>query len=383
MIWGVIVENLQRYHHPSTSLATLQLIVGLQNFGLNASPFITGRLGEIFGFRKMIAIGSTCSIIMLIISACVVDSLPALFVFQGILLGLAHGISLPLFMTIPSQWFSKRRGFATGITVSGTGFGGGFASLIVRGLLPSLGYRNTLLVYAGISAVVYFCGWFLLETRRPPHRKVAQKPATKTGLPPGIWKDGAFYSILACVFFGVFGFLTPSYYLTTYTTVECPELDQNSLAPAVPLLVSNFTLGIGRLFCGLLADYFGPVNCLFFSFFTGGILQLAFWSNATTYGAIIAFGALYQLFGGWFFALMPYAAAQLFGLEGLATITGYIVTGQSPGQLAGASIAGVVLDSTGQNYKAVAYYAGAAMVTGALCILPARFLRQRKLFARF
>lgn len=82
------------------------------------------------------------------------------------------------------------------------------------------------------------------------------------------------------------------------------------------------------MFSGFIADAFGPINSLFFSFFAGvstiystrlaplltpklqGILQLAFWSNATTYGTIIAFGALYQLLGGWFFALLPYAAAQ-------------------------------------------------------------------------
>ena len=64
-------------------------------------------------------------------------------------------------------------------------------------------------VYAGISAFTYTIAWFLLETRKPPVRKVPQSVDTKTGLPPGIWKDGAFYSLFACVFVGVFGFLTP------------------------------------------------------------------------------------------------------------------------------------------------------------------------------
>ncbi|GAA6063150.1 hypothetical protein JCM10212_006308 [Sporobolomyces blumeae] len=381
MVWGVLVTSLKQDHFPNTSLATLNLIIGLQNLGQNASPFLTGRLGEKFGFKRMIAIGSCLSVSLLVLSAVAVESLPALFVVQGILLGVAHGISLPLFMTIPSQWFSRRRGLATGITVSGTGFGGGFGSLIIRGILPKLGYRNSLFVYAGISASTYIVGWFLLKTRRPPIRKVPQSFGTKTGLPPGIWKDGAFYSILACVFFGVFGFLTPSYYLTAYTTQECPELDPNSLAPSVPLIVSNFTLGIGRVFSGLLADLFGPVNCLFFSFCAGGILQLAFWSNARRYGSIIAFGALYQLLGGWFFALLPYASAQLFGTRGLATITGFIIAGQSPGQFAGASLSGVVLDGAG-SYRAVAYYAGSLMLFGSLCILPARFLREKRIFAR-
>ncbi|GAA5880297.1 hypothetical protein JCM8547_001692 [Rhodosporidiobolus lusitaniae] len=382
MIWGVLVNNLQEKHFPDMSLSTLQFIVGLQNFGLNASPFVTGRLGELYGFKRMIAIGSIAAIICLVISACTVDSLPCLFIFQGILLGIAHGISLPLFMTIPSQWFSKRRGLATGITVSGTGFGGGFASLIMRGILPDLGYRNSLLVYTGISAVVYVCAWFLLKTRKPPLKAAPARFDTKTGLPPGIWKDPAFWCLCLAVFFGVFGFLTPSYYLTAYTQAKVPSLDPNSLQGAVPLIVSNFSLGVGRVFAGTLADYFGPLNSMIFSFACGGILQLAFWSNANSYGSIIAFSALVYSLGGWFFLLMPAVAAQLFGLRGLATITGYVVTGQSPGQLAGASISGVVYDSTG-DYKYLCYYAGAMMLLGACTLLPARFIRQPKILSRY
>lgn len=149
---------------------------------------------------------------------------------------------------------------------------------------------------------------------------------------------------------------------------------------------------------------------MIFSFAAGGILQVAMWSNATSYGAIIAFSALVYALGGWFFMLMPAVAAQvrslslrrllrstdsftprqLFGLRGLATITGYVVTGtlrsqlrleafadssfplragQSPGQLAGASISGAVYAATG-DYKYVAYYAGSMMIAGAAFMVP-------------
>ncbi|GAA5997971.1 uncharacterized protein JCM10292_002233 [Rhodotorula paludigena] len=379
MCWGALVSDLQR-HHPSTDLATINLIVGLQNFGLNASPFLTGRLGELFGFKRMIAIGSVLSVILLVCSAVAVDSLPALFVLQGILLGVAHGISLPLFMTIPSQWFSRRRGLATGITVSGTGFGGAIASLIIRGILPTLGYRNTLLVYAGISAAAYVCAWFLLKTRKPPARAVPARYDTKTGLPPGIWKDPAFYSLMASVSIAVWGFLTPSYYLTDYTAAMDPSRDPNALTTALPLIVQNLGIGIGRIAAGSIADWVGPANAMFFTFLAGGVLQLAMWSHVTSYGGLMAFAALYGLFGGWFFLLMPGVAANLFGLRGLATITGYVVASQSPGQLAGATVSGVVLSSSGK-YSNVGYYAGAMMLGGALLILPARFLRQPKLLA--
>ncbi|GAA6015745.1 hypothetical protein JCM8202_001102 [Rhodotorula sphaerocarpa] len=383
MAWGAMVGNLQQHHHPGISLSILNLIVGLFNFGLNASPFVTGRLGEIFGFKKMIAIGSTISVILLILSACAVSALPALFILQGILLGIAHGISLPLFMTIPSQWFQKRRGLATGCVVSGAGFGGAFASLIMRGLLPPLGYRYALMVYAAISAAIYVVAFLLLETRKPPASSTPQRFDTKTGLPPGIWKDKAFWSLMIGISIGVWGFLSPSYFLTSATVDLNPSLDPNSLLVALPLILLNVAIGIGRVSAGFVADIIGPTNAMFASFFTGGILCLAFWSQIGEgqFGLLNAFAVLYGLLGSWFFLLMAPAAAQLFGLRGLATIVGYIVTSQSPGQLAGASVAGVVHDSSG-NYSSVAYYAGSVLLAGSLRLLPARFSRVKKIWTR-
>lgn len=63
-------------------------------------------------------------------------SLPGLILVQGCLLGASIGFGFPLTMAMPSMWFRKRRGLATGIATSGTGFGGAILSLILRALLP-------------------------------------------------------------------------------------------------------------------------------------------------------------------------------------------------------------------------------------------------------
>jgi len=40
---------------------------------------------------------------------------------------------------------------------------------------------------------------------------------------------------------------TPYYFLTAYTTFKCPQLDPKSITPAEPLIISNFTSGMGRV----------------------------------------------------------------------------------------------------------------------------------------
>ena len=213
--------------------------------------------------------------------------------------------------------------------------------------------------------------FFLLSKRQPPAHSTPPRFDTKTGLPPGIWKDPAFWSLMMGVSIGVWGFLSPSYFLTSATITLNPSLDPNSLIVALPLILQNVAIGVGRIGAGFIADVIGPTNAMFCSFFAGGVLCLGFWSQIgeNQFGLMIAFAVLYGLLGSWFFLLMAPAAAQLFGLRGLATIVGYIVTSQSPGQLAGASVAGVVHDATGE-YSSVAYYAGSVMVAGALCLLP-------------
>lgn len=122
------------------------------------------------------------------------------------------------------------------------------------------------------------------------------------------------------------------------------------------------------MFSGLVADKIGPVNTLFLSFFLGGFFQVAMWPWAVHFGSIIAFALLGGFTGGWFMAVFPVAAAQLFGQQGLAAIVGFATLSTSLGQLAGASIAGVVLEKSG-SYQAVAYYGGAMMLTGAGALL--------------
>ena len=64
---------------------------------------------------------------------------------QGVITGIGQGIAMPVFMSLPSQWFYKYRGLASGIAVGGSGIGGVFSVLMVRKLLSVVGMKKTLL----------------------------------------------------------------------------------------------------------------------------------------------------------------------------------------------------------------------------------------------
>jgi hypothetical protein len=49
--------------------------------------------------------------------------IPSVLTLQGIIAGIGQGMAVPLFMSLPSQWFYKKRGFASGVAIGGAGIG--------------------------------------------------------------------------------------------------------------------------------------------------------------------------------------------------------------------------------------------------------------------
>lgn len=95
----------------------------------------------------------------------------------------------------------------------------------------------------------------------------------------------------------------------------------------------------------------------------------------------MVFAALYGLFGSPTISLLPVAASSLYGVNGLATLVGFIILMNSWGQLVGSSISGVILTASGGNYVYVSLYSGGMMIIGGLILLPARFSREKRWFA--
>ncbi|KAF8913580.1 major facilitator superfamily domain-containing protein [Mucidula mucida] len=375
LVWGVLQDYYHTNMFPDTSLSVLSLAGGLQNFLMNCTAYLSGGLGDRYGYKRIIAISSLFSYLSLLASA-FSTKLFHVFLFQGAFLGVSQGLGYPLYVSMPSQWFLEKRGLATGLAICGSGIGGGVGSLIVRQLLSSVGFRNTMLIYSSMNAVSWTFAWFLLKERLRP----GQTTEKKRWLPEHI--TGEFYSIALSVFVGIFGFLSPFYFITTYTKQFVPSIDPKSLKVTLPLILMNFSAGFGRILAGRLADIIGPINAFFSSFFFGGLIQMLVWTFAKNFAAILVFSILNGLIACWFMSLLPVVCAKLFGIRGLSTITGFMILANSPGQLAGAPIGGAVFAASGNNWVAVTMYSGGLMLTGSLFVLYARFSYDRRVWAR-
>ncbi|KIY68467.1 MFS general substrate transporter [Cylindrobasidium torrendii FP15055 ss-10] len=374
--WGIVQDHYHTVMFPDTSLGILSLVGCTSNFLQHATSYATGGLGDRVGYMPVIATSSVLSFVAYLVSA-FSTKLWHIVLTQGVFLGLAQGLAMPLFMSLPSQWFLRHRGAATGLSLGGSGIGAGIFSLIMRELFVRIGYKRTMLIYSGIVGGLLLIGYMCIKERRPPGYRTEKKK----WLPDRI--NGAFYSIALSVFFGIFGFLSPYHFMDTYVKQYAPAIDPNSLSIALPLVVMCFCGMYGILMLsGKAADAFGPINAFFLSFFFGGILQTLFWTFARSYSSIMVFCVLNGLTASWFMSLLPVVCAKLFGLKGLSTITGFMILANSPGQLAGAPLGGAIYESTERNWVAVSCYSGGMMLLGSMCALHARFSHDKRILAR-
>ncbi|OCH92529.1 MFS general substrate transporter [Obba rivulosa] len=340
--WGVIQDYFQQNVFPDAS-DTLMSTMG----SVTSMPFLALG-GLVFVLSCLTAAFST--------------QIWQLFITLGVLQGLAIAITFPLIVALPAQWFLKYRAFTAGLVVAGGSLGGALSTVILRAMLTPLGYMKTFAILSGVDAVVLLVAFFLMKERRTVRAR-----QRIIWIDSAFLKDPVFWSLGLCLLFSGFGYLSPLYFLPSFTRTMVPGI--SNLRSALPLTLLNIAAAFGRATVGFAADRLGPVNALFISIFVSGLAQLVLWTVITNYAGIIAFAIIYGVFCGCFLSLSPVVGAQLYGAECLAGLSGLIMLFSLPGNAAGAPIGGAILELSGNNWRAVAIYSGSMQVVGACCVL--------------
>ncbi len=130
-------------------------------------------------------------------------------------------------------------------------------------------------------------------------------------------------------------------------------------------------IALNQIGGGQFADRIGAIQTLVIAFFMAGILQLVAWHFATTFAGIIAFSICYGLFGGAALSLIPVVVKQLFpdAKDRFASVVGLVMMSTAPGQLAGASAAGAILNAAGGKWIAFQVFSGFLQIVGGLAAM--------------
>ncbi|KAG8704032.1 hypothetical protein FRC08_002491 [Ceratobasidium sp. 394] len=247
-------------------------------------------------------------------------------------------------------------------------------------MLTKISFRHTLLIYAGIHFVMLSIAICLVK--EGPGGTAARAARGRVGLvDKKLLKDPVFWSVAMSLGLSIFGFFSPYFFMPTYVASRIPSLTPQYTV--LPSSIMNFTSALGRSLVGLLADNIGPANAFMFAVLISALSQLLIWNFAYNYVVIMVFSVIFGATGGCFLSLMTPLAAQLFGTENLAGLTGTFNFFMTPGNLAAAPATGAILAAAGGNWHAPVSWSGGVQVLAVGVMVYARFKRQPVIFARF
>ncbi|KAI0147633.1 major facilitator superfamily transporter [Xylariaceae sp. FL1272] len=371
--WGVIQSAL--VEQGLSSAATLSFVGALGPTLLAAVATLNSRLMRMIGVRYTGMLGITFIGLAQILAGFSVKSVPALFVTEGVLLGLGFGLTFIVSSSTPAQYFSKKRGLANGVVFAGGGFGGAVLSIVLDPLIRSAGvpwaFRTTGLatLATGLPAA-----WFLKERTTVRRGGIVEW---------NLFKDPSFVFILLAGAVGTFPLLVPPFFIPLFANA----IGLSSATGAGLLAGFNFASAVGRIVSGILCDKIGALNALLLALCLCAISMLAVWPISTTLAPLAVFSVVNGMANGGF-STMPTVVGNCFGSARVTVAMGMIVTSWSGGYLLGAPIAGYLLDAYGgedagfKAYRPAMFYAGSLALGAAGFVQLVRFRSNRNFFAR-
>jgi MFS family permease len=366
--FSAFVEPLQRDFGASRGSVSLVFsLAGFLYFGLG---IVSGPLADRFGSRPFAVAGMILTGFGLA-AASAAESLLQVYLAYGLGVGLGVGCAYVPAIGAVQRWFVRRRGFASGLAVSGIGVGTLAMPPLASLLIGALGWRGAYLAL-GALAVVLGGGLAMLIENDPGRRGLGpdgDPPLSHavSAKPQGAAVSEAvrsirFVSLYAACLICSFGVFVPFVHLVPYAR-------DHGIAPSSAVLLLG-VIGVGstagRFFLGGLADRMGRELSLLLMF-VGMALALVIWAVATTVWPLVAFAFVYGVFYGGWVAVLPAVVTDYFGGRNVAGLIGILYTSVAFGTLVGPSAAGFAFDFS-HSYTLPILLSAAANITAAIIV---------------
>ena len=346
--FSAFLEPLQRDF--GASRGSVSLVFSLAGFLYFALGIVSGPLADRYGARSL-ALAGMLLIGLGLAAAGAARNLAEVYVAYGLGVGLGIGCAYVPAVGAVQRWFVRRRGFASGLAVSGIGVGTLVMPPLATLLIETLGWRGAYLALGAIAAILGGAMALLLEN---DPRARGLNPDGDPVLPGTIpaQAEGAsvreairspqFIALYAACLICSFGLFVPFVHLVPYAG------DHGVAASSAVLLLGIIGIGstVGRFFLGGLADRIGRQHALLL-LFIGMALALAIWLVSTNFWQLAGFAFVYGMIYGAWVAVLPAVVMDYFGGRHVSGIIGILYTSVAFGTLIGPSTAGFAFDLTG------------------------------------
>lgn len=331
----------------AASRGSVSLVFSLAGFLYFGLGVLSGPLADRWGARSLAVAGMVLIGLGLALAG-MARTLTEVYIAYGLGVGLGVGLSyVPVLGTV-QRWFIRRRGFASGIAVSGIGVGTLVMPPLAAVLIESFGWRGAYFTLGGL-AVLIGVGMSLLLVHQPQDRGVGpdgdpMQTVSHTGPPAGFAVVEAVRSprfiglYIACLLCS-FGVFVPFAHLVPYA------MDHGIKPTDAVYLLAVIGLGstAGRFLLGGLADRLGRRVSLL-AMFIGMALAMLIWLIARDLWLLVIFALAYGIFYGGWVAMLPAIVMDDFGGRNVGSLIGILYTSVAFGTLVGPTAAGYAFD---------------------------------------
>lgn len=376
---GVMVKPLTAEFGWSRGTVSAAISLNLVVYGL--SLVITGRLYDRFGPKWVLLLSGALFSGGLALMG-VVHSHWQFLLFYGVMsaVGLA-GISAPIFGSLLSRWFERRRGTAISLGMAGMSLGQFLLVPLYTSLLLDNGWRGTSLWMGAVCFVVTAILVPVVIRGDPKHLGKPPYGRVESGSTSGIAPGHAAAAMGEPRSLGLREAMrTRSFWLFTVAMFVCGSGDYLvsvhlvpmatdlgiSTSTAASMLASFGLLSLGGiLLAGPASDLVGNRIPIIVAFG----LRVVLFAVVLKYQTSASFWALAIGFGFTYLVTAPLTATllgKLYGFANIGILAGFITMIHHGGGGLWAYLGGAIFDATG-TYTLVLVLAGAASVIALLC----------------
>ncbi|SES73025.1 MFS transporter [Variovorax sp. OV084] len=365
--FSAFLESLQKDFGASRGSVSLVFsLAGFLYFGLGV---LSGPLADRWGSRRLAVAGMVLVGLGLALAG-QARSLTQIYLAYGLGVGLGVGASYVPVLGAVQRWFVRRRGFASGLAVSGIGVGTLVMPPLASLFIETLGWRNAYLALGALAVVVGVGMALLIENDPrdrglgpdgdPPQPKAASAQAEGFTVRDAV-RSRRFAGLYVACLISSFGLFVPFVHLVPYA------LDHRVPNAHAVLLLGAIGVGstAGRFFLGGLADRMGRAQTMLLMS-AGMALSLLVWAASSGFWGLAVFAFFYGAFYGGFVALLPALVMDYFGGRNIGAIIGVLYTSVAFGTLVGPAAAGFAFDVSRSYLLPILFSVGANLVAAGI-----------------
>ena len=333
--WSVFLNPLREQFEASQTEANLTFTITLAVLGVTAG--FGGNLQRRFG---PCAIATAAGVLYgsgVLLSG-LAPSLSVLYLTHGVLGGVGLGLGYIVPLAVLIGWFPDKRGFITGLAVTGFGLGALVTSPLAAELIKAHGVQNTLMLLGASYLVIVVAAAQFLRSAPDNYAPPGWTPASQQTLTTGAELTLAealrtphwyvLWSMLALNVTAGAALISVAAPLTQELTHVGPALG------AMAVCLISLSNGLGRLIWGALSDRLGrPLT--FAALFLLQTVAFALLPAIDHFALLLVPVALIALCYGGGFGTMPAFATDVFGAKNAGTIYGAMLTAWSVGAIIG------------------------------------------------